>query len=230
MKYATGCTSVCSIPILNEADVEKFPEAGCAGPDTSRSLEDRARSYLDANCAQCHRPRGTVAYFDARYDTPLEQQGLISGRVLIDQRIDSARVIAPNDLWRSILFMRANTVEGFKMPPLARNTIDTRGMELLQQWIEGLLMARPCCHRRIFCLTWRKFYKFGDCHQRRARGDDSVHGGWHRADAGRPALRKTCRTDRPNDFARESCSTRLYQKHHRRGDSVWPVKLFRVRL
>jgi hypothetical protein len=79
-----------------------------------------------------------VAYFDARYDTPPEQQGLIGGRVLIDQRIDGARVIAPNDLWRSILFMRANTVEGFKMPPLARNMIDTRGMELLRQWIESL--------------------------------------------------------------------------------------------
>jgi uncharacterized repeat protein (TIGR03806 family) len=121
---------------FNDADAANFPKLA-ARDDTTRSLEDRARSYLDANCAQCHRPKGTVAYFDARYDTPLEQQGLIGGRVLIDQRIDGARVIAPNDLWRSILFMRANTVEGFKMPPLARNTVDTRGMKLLQQWIES---------------------------------------------------------------------------------------------
>jgi hypothetical protein len=79
-----------------------------------------------------------VAYFDARYDTPLAQQNLIGGHVLIDQRIDGARVIAPNDVWRSILYMRANTIDAFKMPPLARNTIDTRGMELLRQWIESL--------------------------------------------------------------------------------------------
>jgi hypothetical protein len=52
---------------------------------------------------------------------------LIGGRVLIDERIDGARVIAPNDIWRSILFMRANTTEPFKMPPLARNTIDEAG-------------------------------------------------------------------------------------------------------
>jgi hypothetical protein len=104
----------------------------------SHSLEDRARSYLDANCAQCHRPGGTVAYFDARYDTPLARQGLIGGHVLIDERIDNSRVIAPNDIWRSILYMRTDTTEAFRMPPLARNTIDVDGMKLLRQWIESL--------------------------------------------------------------------------------------------
>jgi uncharacterized repeat protein (TIGR03806 family) len=106
--------------------------------DTARSLEDRARSYLDVNCANCHRPGGTVSYFDARYDTPLEKQGLIDGPVLIDEGIDHARMIAPNDRWRSILYMRANSVEGFKMPPLAHQTVDQAGMTLLRQWIESL--------------------------------------------------------------------------------------------
>lgn len=106
--------------------------------DPARSLEDRARSYLDANCAQCHRPKGTVAYFDARYDTPLAQQNLIDGPVLIDERIDGSRVIAPNDIWRSILYLRTDTTEAFKMPPLARMTIDESGMKLLRQWIESL--------------------------------------------------------------------------------------------
>jgi uncharacterized repeat protein (TIGR03806 family) len=122
---------------LDESDLKNFPKLAGLN-DATRSLEDRARSYLDANCANCHRPRGTVAYFDARYETPPAQQGLIGGRVLIDERIDSSRVIAPNDIWRSILFMRANTTETFKMPPLARNEIDAAGMKLLRQWIESL--------------------------------------------------------------------------------------------
>jgi hypothetical protein len=79
-----------------------------------------------------------VAYFDARYDTPIGEQKLINGRVLIDQRIDNPRIVAPNDVWRSILYMRANTIEPFKMPPLAHNAIDKPGMELLRQWIESL--------------------------------------------------------------------------------------------
>jgi len=106
--------------------------------DTARSLEDRARSFLDANCAQCHRPGGTVAYFDARYDTPLASQGLLGGPVLIDEGVDSARAIAPNDRWRSIVFVRMNTLEGLKMPPLAHEVLDRQGIALLRQWIESL--------------------------------------------------------------------------------------------
>jgi uncharacterized repeat protein (TIGR03806 family) len=122
---------------FSDADIKNFPKLARAD-DLSRRLEDRARSYLDANCAQCHRPRGTVAYFDARYDTPLAQQNLIDGNVLIDERIDNPRIIAPNDIWRSILYMRTDTTEPFKMPPLARNQIDEQGMKLLRQWIESL--------------------------------------------------------------------------------------------
>jgi uncharacterized repeat protein (TIGR03806 family) len=106
--------------------------------DPARTLEDRARSWLDANCAQCHRPGGTVAYFDARYDTPLPQQGLIQGQILIDQAIDGARAIAPNDIWRSLILMRANTLEAIKMPPLAHNELDHKSMALLKSWINSL--------------------------------------------------------------------------------------------
>jgi uncharacterized repeat protein (TIGR03806 family) len=124
-------------PALNEADIATWPTLAPAD-DTGRSLEDRARSYLDANCAQCHRPGGTVAYFDARFDTPLDRQGLIDGPVLIDQGIDRPRVISPHDVWRSIAFMRVNTVDDIKMPPIARETIDQKGVTLLRDWITSL--------------------------------------------------------------------------------------------
>src|SRR5882672_9270945 len=93
-------------PEFDEARLAAYARLAPAS-DPVRSVEDRARSYLDANCAQCHRPGGTVANFDARYDTPLPEQNLIDGQVLIDEGIDNARAIAPRDVWRSIILMRA---------------------------------------------------------------------------------------------------------------------------
>jgi uncharacterized repeat protein (TIGR03806 family) len=124
-------------PKIDDAELATIP-ALAAADDAARSLQDRARSYLDANCSQCHRPGGTVAYFDARYDTPLEKQELIDGPVLIDQGIDRPRIISPHDIWRSIAFMRVNTVDDIKMPPVARETIDQRGVKLLKEWITSL--------------------------------------------------------------------------------------------
>ena len=122
---------------FNEAELAAYASLARAD-DTTRSLEDRARSYLDANCAHCHRPGGTVAYFDARYDTPLAQQNFIEGQVLIDQGIDNPRTVAPHDIWRSILYMRVNTVEAIKMPPLAHEMLDRQAVTLLRQWIESM--------------------------------------------------------------------------------------------
>ena len=124
-------------PKLDEAALARLPKLA-RSDDSTRALEDRARSYLDANCAQCHRPGGTVAYFDARYDTPLAEQELIDGPVRFDQGLDRARVIAPNDVWRSVALLRIESSGGGKMPPLAHNVLDVEGIALLRQWIQSL--------------------------------------------------------------------------------------------
>jgi len=124
-------------PAVADTELGTLPTLA-AGSDTSRSIEDRARSYLDANCAHCHRPGGTVAYFDARYSTPLAKQELIDGPILINEGIDRPHVISPHDIWRSIAYMRADTNGDVRMPPLARETIDVRGMQLLRDWINSM--------------------------------------------------------------------------------------------
>jgi uncharacterized repeat protein (TIGR03806 family) len=124
-------------PALKEEDIASYDKLARAD-DSTRSLEERARSYLDVNCAYCHRPGGTVAYFDARYDTPLPRQGLINGPALIDEGLDRARVISPNDVWRSVALVRISSLEGLKMPPLAHETLDEQGTALLRAWIQSL--------------------------------------------------------------------------------------------
>ena len=89
--------------------------------NTAAPLELRVRSYLDANCAQCHRPGGVEAFFDARFDTPLKQQSLINGPVANPLGISGAKIIVPGDMSKSILFHRVSIVGNGQMPPLARN-------------------------------------------------------------------------------------------------------------
>ena len=122
---------------LREKELSDLPTLA-AEDNSERPLQERVRSWLDANCAYCHRPAGTVATFDARYSTPFSEQNLLGGQVLIDEGIDNARVVAGKDIWRSILYMRANSTEAIKMPPLARNEVDVRSMDLVRQWIESL--------------------------------------------------------------------------------------------
>jgi uncharacterized repeat protein (TIGR03806 family) len=106
--------------------------------DESASLTSRARSYLDVNCGFCHRPGGAAADFDARFETPLERQLLVEAPARINLGIDKARQVASNDPWRSMVLARMTMCGQTGMPPLAHESIDKDGVELLRRWIESL--------------------------------------------------------------------------------------------
>ena len=107
--------------------------------DPNASLEDRARSYLDANCAQCHRPGGTGITFDARYDTPLADQHLINAPAAVTLGLSDARIVKPGDIGRSILNQRLiSVVPTVKMPPLSHNQVDAHAAQVASEWINKL--------------------------------------------------------------------------------------------
>jgi uncharacterized repeat protein (TIGR03806 family) len=108
--------------------------------DAGATLEHRARSYVDANCAHCHRPGNTLrATFDARYDTPLADQGLLNAATVSDSLgVLNPRVIAPGDVAHSMLYQRLQRSDNYQMPPLARNARDDEALAVLEQWIRGL--------------------------------------------------------------------------------------------
>lgn len=106
--------------------------------DTSASLMERARSYLDSNCSYCHRPNGVHALWDGRYQTPFDEQGIYYGLVNDNLGKPNGRVIVPQDLSNSILHTRINKVGEHQMPPLGRNMVDTAGVQMIEQFINSL--------------------------------------------------------------------------------------------
>jgi hypothetical protein len=109
-------------------------------PAGSASVGERARAWLYTNCANCHRPGGpTPVNLDFRYTTSLLGTNACDVQPTAgDLGISNARLIAPGEAARSVVVSRVNRVDGSMMPPLARLTFDTAGVQLLSSWINGL--------------------------------------------------------------------------------------------
>ena len=122
---------------LDERQIPRFTRLVTV-TDTSASLEWRVRSYLDANCSQCHRPGGAEAFFDARIDTPLGKQNLVNGPVGNPLGISGAKIIVPRDAGKSVLFHRISTAGNLQMPPLAKNVVDHNAVSVIAKWIDSL--------------------------------------------------------------------------------------------
>jgi mono/diheme cytochrome c family protein len=113
-------------PTPSEADIPNFLKSVPVSHPTA-SVQYRMRSWIDANCSQCHRPGGPGGGYDARFYTPLENQNLINTYVRF------------RDVAGSLLYQRDNALDATKMPPLAKNLVDETAMAALRQWIASPL-------------------------------------------------------------------------------------------
>ncbi len=104
------------------------------------SVELRARSYLHANCASCHRHNGGgAAPVWLNLDAVLKDASLVDAApVRGDLGLPDARVIASGDPARSVLLYRIATAGQGHMPYLGSRLVDDRGLLLVRDWIAGL--------------------------------------------------------------------------------------------
>ncbi len=109
--------------------------------DVTADINDRARAYLHTNCASCHQPGGpTPVNLDLRYTTSLAdtnacnmpQQAGYPGLPV------DASIIATGNAAESALLVRMDLRDEFGMPPLGSTVVDSAGVTLISDWINGL--------------------------------------------------------------------------------------------
>ena len=116
-------------------------------PPASATVEDRARSYLQANCAFCHRPDDYVfPLFDLRAGVALKDMGICDVTPHKgDQGIgNAAMILAAGHPELSVLSQRmqampadANGNYG-RMPKIASYVVDQMAVDLINSWITGI--------------------------------------------------------------------------------------------
>lgn len=122
---------------------ESWPRlAAWANPD-SGSLAERARAYLETNCAHCHNPEGAARnsglFLAAHVQQPaiygIYKTPVAAGRGSGGLRFD----IVPGKPDQSILVHRIRSTEaGVLMPEYGRKLVDEPGVELVSRWIASL--------------------------------------------------------------------------------------------
>jgi putative heme-binding domain-containing protein len=108
--------------------------------DESAGLEPRARSYLQTNCAHCHQfNAGGTANIALGFEVPLAETKTVDVRPIQGTfQIAGARIIAPGDPSRSVLYYRVSKLGGGRMPRVGSNEVDVRAVRMLHDWIAGM--------------------------------------------------------------------------------------------
>lgn len=123
----------------DQASVEQFISL-TRPSDIDEPAEERVRSYWASNCSMCHRgpdtAPGIFASWDARFEVPLEDKGLIDS---VSESAPELDLITPGDAASSVLYQRSSSTRpGFAMPPIGRSAVDPTYVRLLEDWITSL--------------------------------------------------------------------------------------------
>lgn len=103
-------------------------------------IEARARSYLDGNCAHCHRPDGYAppdVLMDLRISTPLSEAELCGAPSNFPSDRATLR-IAPGEPENSDLWLRFTSDGLTRMPMVGTWMHDPTGEAVIKEWIESL--------------------------------------------------------------------------------------------
>ena len=114
--------------------------------DTSQPLNERARSYIDANCAHCHSENTHCDYRPMRFDFNETEDPVNLGVCVepdTDLGVGQTHIVNPSNQARSMIYYRiSSTDEEVRMPLLGRTLVHEEGVQLISEWISSL--QDPC--------------------------------------------------------------------------------------
>ncbi|MBM3736298.1 MAG: hypothetical protein FJW39_10980 [Acidobacteria bacterium] len=108
--------------------------------DSSVPLEQRARSYLHANCAHCHQ-FGAGGNSDIRllYPLALKDTATVGADSFHGAMgTEAGRIITAGSPEQSVLYRRLATRESGRMPHIASNAVDQEAVKLIGDWIRAM--------------------------------------------------------------------------------------------
>ena len=125
------------------ADPASAPRLPTWNDPATGSLDERARAWLEVNCAHCHDPHGTARTTGLFLDTAvtdLGQRGLCKPPVAAGPGSGGrAWDISPGKPDDSILIFRVeSTAPALMMPALGRSVVHAEGVALLREWIAAM--------------------------------------------------------------------------------------------
>src|SRR5262249_16040239 len=127
-------------PATNARQPPKSPEAlpHYVDPcDPAADINLRGRTYLHVNCGHCHRNGGGgSAYCHLLFDLPLNETRSVGIRPTQGTfGIHDAKIVAPGDPFRSVLYFRMAKLGPGHMPHIGSGVVDQQGLDVIHDWI-----------------------------------------------------------------------------------------------
>ncbi|GAB5403283.1 MAG: PQQ-dependent sugar dehydrogenase [Aureliella sp.] len=138
IELANDFSTLVDLQLLSRMPLEQWAVRSRSDPhDPSAPLDDRARSYLAANCSHCHCPGGggTVA-LDLRFGKPTAEISAVNFPATQGTfDLQDPKVIVPSDPSRSTLMYRVASCGTGHMPKLTSHDNSEEGVQLIRRWI-----------------------------------------------------------------------------------------------